>query len=110
MKQQGHEDAYRIAFESANAELNDISVAFEQLRTRKNQLERLVVVLGAFVDRGDQSPRVEASASENSATPLTQSKTDEASARPLDPFQRRVDHFLGIGSGIRDVRKYTRQF
>jgi hypothetical protein len=27
-----------------------------------------------------------------------------------DPFQRRIDHVLGIGAGIRDVRKYSRQF
>jgi hypothetical protein len=31
-------------------------------------------------------------------------------AAPADPFQRRVDHVLGIGGGIRDVRKYSRQF
>jgi len=38
-------DPYRVAYEAARAEVNEIAARFEQLRVRKGQLETLVAAL-----------------------------------------------------------------
>ena len=38
-------EAYRVAFDSANSELNDILAAFEDLRARKERIEKVVMAL-----------------------------------------------------------------
>jgi hypothetical protein len=115
MKQERHGEIYREAFESASSELKEISAAFEQLRTRKDQIEKLVSVLGPLVnltERADSAiPEAQTVTSAEPASKPAQSNPEVASDRVVaDPFQRRIDHVLGIGAGIRDVRKYTRQF
>ena len=37
-------------------------------------------------------------------------ETEEPEQLLPDPFQRRIDHVLGIGAGVRDITKYSRQF
>jgi hypothetical protein len=109
----GNDEIYRVAFDSANSELNEISAAVEKLRVRKVQLEKLIVVLGPFLGIENKPDSVTLQASSHSAVPAsssTQIRSEVAGDKPADPFQRRIDHVLGIGSGIRDVRKYTRQF
>ena len=115
MNQKGHEETYRVAFDSANAELKEILEAFEQLRIRKDHVEKLVSALGPLVEEAptadNATPEAGASASERPAPQPALSTPGESVDRVAkDPFQRRIDHVLGIGAGIRDVRKYTRQF
>jgi hypothetical protein len=110
---EGTKEIYRVAFETANAELTQIDAEFEKLRMRKEQVERLLTALRIFFGEEQTSGAGSQGASSETAT------TDEATLAepngkpqpvPSDPFQRRIDHVLGIGAGIRDVRKYTRQF
>ena len=117
MKSQGHGEIYRVAHDAAQAELAEIVGEFERLRVRKEHVERLILVLKPIIgERESPSPVV--SKEEPTEEPDETAPADEASndehARKLgvgaDPFQRRVDHVLGIGAGIRDVRQYTRQF
>jgi hypothetical protein len=112
MRQERHGEIYREAFESASSELKEISVAFEQLRIRKDQIEKLVSVLGPLVSLKDSAiPEAQSAASAEPASKPAQSNPEAAGDQLVaDPFQRRIDHVLGIGAGIRDVRKYTRQF
>ncbi len=43
-------ETYRFAFEEAAAELKDIVVRFDQLRSRKERVERIVEALKPFAD------------------------------------------------------------
>jgi hypothetical protein len=43
------QETYRFAFEEANAELHDIMVQYEQLRSRKEQVEQVVAALEPFL-------------------------------------------------------------
>lgn len=112
MTLQGHVEIYRTAMESAIAEVAEITAQLEQLRVRKEHVEKLVSVLGPFL--GEEPTEVKAeSAQHPQAQQVTEPASEESTQRetvPADPFQRRIDHVLGIGAGIRDVRKYSRQF
>lgn len=116
MKPEGHEAIYRVAFESASSELTEISTEFNRLRARKDQIEKLLNVLKPLItDEEDESANVSAVTDkpvEQSDTAAESSTETDVQSEPLvaDPFQRRIDHVLGIGAGIRDVRKYSRQF
>jgi hypothetical protein len=121
MTLQAHDDVYRVAYDTANTELGEIVERFEQLRTRKEQIERLVAALTPVVEEYAQIAAVEAHQEElheEEAQPIVVAQTaedsfnsaDEPQEMRADPFQRRIDHVLGIGAGIRDVRKYSRQF
>jgi hypothetical protein len=108
-------EIYRVAFESAKSEVIEISGEFDKLRTRKEQIEKLVAVLKPLVGEGelagDQSPAEDST--RRQVEPVGEASGEvrgEAQAVISDPFQRRIDHVLGIGAGIRDVRKYSRQF
>ena len=114
MKLESRTEVYRVAFESAKSELMEISAEFEKLRLRKEHMEKLLAVLMPLI--GEEAASVPGS-QEDSV--VRQAETaSEPSSQPhggseglvADPFQRRIDHVLGIGAGIRDVRKYSRQF
>jgi hypothetical protein len=116
-----HDDVYRVAYDTANTELGEIVERFEQLRTRKDQIERLVAALKPVVEEDAEAAAAEAheeEAHQEEAQPIAVAQTaedsfnsaDESQEMRADPFQRRIDHVLGIGAGIRDVRKYSRQF
>lgn len=111
MKPEVNEEVYRVAFESAKTELGEISATFEELRIRKDHIEKLVNVLKPLVEVEEQAGKSDEGRApeqtEHAAEPGTPDEPEELMA---DPFQRRIDHVLGIGAGIRDVRKYTRQF
>jgi len=115
MKSQGHVEIYKVAHEAAQAELAEITAEFERLRVRKEQVERLVMVLKPIL--GEPEVAAQPAVKEESGERIVEkvaAEASEESAQPLgvgaDPFQRRSDHVLGIGAGIRDVRQYTRQF
>jgi hypothetical protein len=114
MKPQGNIEIYRVASDAANAELAEISMEFERLRIRKEHIEKLVQVLKPLIADGEEPAELAAvAASAPNTDNAAESSVDARSvpeAAPADPFQRRVDHVLGIGGGIRDVRKYSRQF
>ncbi len=120
-----HGEIYRVAFDAAQAELAEITAEFERLRVRKGHVEQLILVLKPILGEAEEqvrsakaeepvkiAERVEKAESAEAA-PAAE-KVREEIAQPLgvgaDPFQRRVEHVLGIGAGIRDVRQYTRQF
>ena len=114
MKPQGNVEIYRVAFDAANTELTEISAEFERLRIRKEHIEKLVLVLQPLIAEGEQG-------AEGDSGAKAALQTETAGEAPAgvqigsetftaDPFQRRIDHVLGIGGGIRDVRKYSRQF
>ena len=114
MKLESRTEVYRVAFESAKSELMEISAEFEKLRLRKEHMERLLAVLMPLIGEGEAS----LPGSQEDSTVRQTEPASEPSSQPhggpeglvADPFQRRIDHVLGIGAGIRDVRKYSRQF
>lgn len=118
MKTQGHGEIYRVAFDAAQAELAEITAEFEQLRVRKGHVEQLILVLkpilGEVEEAASAPAKQEPARKADEPLPAAEAAVNEETAQPLgvgaDPFQRRVEHVLGIGAGIRDVRQYTRQF
>jgi hypothetical protein len=120
MNPQAHQEIYRVAFESASSELIEINQEFESLRARMEKVGRLVEALKPLVadeenEAGEGTTlEAEGTALEAGSEPA-QSGTEgtnemEPAQTGADPFQHRVNHVLGIGAGIRDVRSYTRQF
>jgi len=115
MKQEEQVEVYRVAFETAHVELQEIAASLERLRVRKDHIEKLVEILGPLVEL-EEKPQAapsepEAGTSEVMVGQPVQSKPEAPPVHEVtDPFQRRIEHVLGIGAGIRDVRKYTRQF
>lgn len=106
---------YRAALEAANADLAEISAEFERLTVRKDRIEKLLAALKPFVAMKEEQiagGTPVASQTPQQSTPVEAPSEQVREAEPMaaDPFRRRVDHVLGIGAGIRDVRQYTRQF
>jgi hypothetical protein len=95
--------AYQSAFEEANAELKDILGQFEQLRSRKEKVEKAVEVLKGLVGIEGQTMESRASEAPSSYSfqqvpaPLPEMPDGEA-----DPFKRRAKNgmaasFFGQG-------------
>jgi hypothetical protein len=111
-----HGDVYRVAFDSANSELNEILGAFEELKSRKERIEKVVLALKpllAVAEGGDSGGQ---NYSEPSPDPNPQGEevpsyqyqgTNGASS---DPFQRRIDSALGHSVGSKEPRRFNRQF
>jgi hypothetical protein len=109
-------DVYRVAFDSANSELNDILGAFEELRARKDRIEKVVMALKPLLGSEEAAAAAAAvqSASDaaNEATqsseevPTYQYQATNGNGASSDPFARRLDSALGHGVG----RKFSRQF
>ena len=113
MRLESSKEIYRVAFEAAKADLTSINAEFERLRVRKEQIEKLVSVLLVLFGEEQNAPAASPHAASESAVAVAADAGDSnAEPQPMasDPFQRRIDHVLGIGAGIRDVRKYTRLF
>jgi hypothetical protein len=107
-------DPYRIAFDSANSELNEILGAFEDLRARKDRIEKVVMALkpllgaeeGAAAGIPNPSDSSPDSGSQGEEVPTYQYQSGNGSTP--DPFQRRIDSVLGNGAGSREARKFNR--
>lgn len=107
-------EVYRVAFDSANSELKDILVAFEDLRARKERIEKVVMalkpLLGAEEAAAAAAAMQSASDAANEATQSSEEPTYQYQATngsgSSDPFARRLDSALGHGIG----RKINRQF
>ncbi len=113
MKPTGLGDVYRVAFESANSELNQILGAFEDLRDRKERIEKVVLALKPLLGAeeevavvGQPDASTDAPLAEEQPTYQYQATNGSSS----DPFQRRVDQALGQGVGPREPRRFNRQF
>jgi hypothetical protein len=103
-------EAYRIAFDMATKELQGIVSKFEQLRTRKELLEKTVEALGPLVEQSEKDAAATPQAMDPSALTM-QEKFDLAMAKaaetgvvpnmvtgeptPSQTFIRRDDIYLG---------------
>lgn len=56
------QETYRFALDEASKELHDIVAQFEALRSRKEQIEKVVEALRPFIDLHAETPTIEASA------------------------------------------------
>lgn len=108
-------EVYRVAFDSANTELKDILVAFEDLRARKERIEKVVMALKPLLGAEEAAA---AAAAMQSATEAADQATQGSEDAPTyqyqssngggssDPFASRLNSALGHGVG----RKFNRQF
>jgi hypothetical protein len=56
------QETYRFALDEATAELRDIVIQFEALRSRKEQIEQVVEALRPFIGLQAETPTIETSA------------------------------------------------
>ena len=118
---------YRVAFDEASSELSEILSRFEQLRLRKERVEKLVEALKPLVVTTDvqahatglaerTAPPVEKpiAAVEPPAVPAPAASAPfpvpQTADEATDPFSRRVENVMGMSSAARDVREYSRLF
>ena len=117
------QEVYRVAFDEARAELNEILGKFEQLRLRKDRIEKLVEALKPLTTGYDapvSSSFADRPASGEQAVALAVPEPVTASPIPYplkqaiepsdDPFSRRTDTAVGVGAGASDVKEYSRLF
>jgi hypothetical protein len=107
-------EVYRDAFDSANSELKDILGAFEDLRSRKERIEKVVMALKPLLGAEEAAAAAAAMQGASDAVndaiqppeevPTYQYQGSNGSSS--DPFARRLDSALGHGMG----RKLNRQF
>lgn len=120
------QDAYRVAYEEANAELKEILNQIDQLQQRQTRLERVAEVLKPLAETdgtiqfAEQPPaEIHEQAppfSEPAPAPVTEAEEPAAVAvgqfaeTASDPFQRRINNALRQGFGSGDGREYSRLF
>jgi hypothetical protein len=108
-------DVYRVAFDSANSELNQILEAFEELRARKERVEKVVIALKPLLGMEEAAAAAGQNSTEAAADPASQSEEQPTyqyqspNGNSPDPFQHRLDQALGRGVGSREPRKFSRQ-
>ena len=108
------QETYRFALDQASAELRDIVVKFEALRSRKEQIEAVVEALRPFIGLQAETTTIETSPVVEIPEPVIEQPSpepqftepvhafEEASAEQIayfrqpsaDPFQRRIDDAL----------------
>lgn len=110
-------EAYRVAFEEASTELKEFLQKFDQLRYRKEYLERVVDVLRPLVSQGASVAVMEPRAAESEAVlasePVPAAVEAVATEAPVqeeasDPFARR--DAAGSSAPTKDLRDYSRLF
>lgn len=110
-----HGEVYRVAFDSANNELKDIVGAFEELRARKERIEKVVMALKPLLGAEEAAAAAAAMQSASDAANEAIQSSEEVptyqyqgtnGSSSNDPFARRLDSALGHGVG----RKINRQF
>ncbi len=108
-------EVYRVAFDSANNELSDILVAFEELRARKERIEKVVNALKPLLGAEEAAAAAAAMQSATEAADQATHSSEEAGnyqyqpsngSGSADPFASRLNSALGHGVG----RKFNRQF
>lgn len=127
------QEVYRVAYDEASAELSEILAKFDQLRLRKDRIEKVVEALKPLLN-GVETPVVKterpmpvaeqrpapAPAAEPanlvSAAPALSGPTpvpypvQQAAEQTTDSFSRRIESAVGVGGAARDVREYSRLF
>ncbi|HEU5350438.1 MAG TPA: hypothetical protein VFU55_02505 [Terracidiphilus sp.] len=118
------QDVYRVAYDQANAELGEILSKFEQLRARKERIEKVVDVLKPLVGSEMQSAPAETltgfaqpeapmappmEPQHMVAVPEPMSAPTPAPAAAPAPMRRSDSAFAG-STPSRDVREYSRLF
>jgi hypothetical protein len=117
------QEIYRVAFDEAHAELSEILGKFEQLRLRKERIEKLVealkpLVSGSNFHASDSKPASAERQALPADHPIAVAASDpvpvavtsihypspEVSEPPSDPFSRRES------SASRDLKEYSRLF
>jgi hypothetical protein len=115
------QEVYRVAYDEANAELSEILGKFEQLRLRKDRVEKVVEALKPLVaseaaslaDQKKESGErpheaVHASSESAQATPSPiPYPVQQPVMAPSDPFARRESSGAGAS---KDVSEYSRLF
>jgi hypothetical protein len=121
------QEVYRVAFDEASAELSEILAKFEQLRVRKDRIEKVVEALKPLMASEAQAVAAERSqavverpsaASEapgHSLSEAGQAATPSPIPYPIqqpasDPFSRRIETAVGQGGSAKDVSEYSRLF
>lgn len=118
------QEVYRVAFDEASAELSEILAKFEQLRSRKDRIEKVVEALKPLVALESPAPVVERSAAPQTApsegpghslSEAGQATTPSPIPYPMqqpasDPFSRRIETAVGSGNSAKDVSEYSRLF
>lgn len=89
MTQEMHQAAYRGAFDSASVELSEILTQFEQLRLRKEQIEKMVDALKPLVQGADQvsapaSPAADTASSPEQQGAYTSAESNQHSDGPTE--------------------------
>ncbi len=102
------QDVYSVAYDEANAELQEITKRFEELKRRKQSLESVVGVLGPVLGIQGASPDAAPSAevlpmglvasSEPANYTFNQVPVPLPETEDVDPFQRRVRSALKFTS------------
>ena len=123
------QEVYRVAYDEASAELSEILGRFEQLRLRKDRVEKVVDALKPLVMAVEAAAAAERSAAQERQQPLpveVQAPV-RASAEPVqstapspipypvqqptsDPFSRRMETAVGQSGTAKDVSEYSRLF
>lgn len=120
------QETYRLAYEQASTELNDILGQFEVLRIRREKMQQVVEALRPLISDASMTEVAPVASNESSpflvqqATPISPDPlpvaTTEALPEPVaepepafasessDPFQRRIDNALRHGLGARESR------
>lgn len=115
------QEVYRVAYDEANAELSEILGKFEQLRLRKDRVEKVVEALKPLVaseaaivteqkkESGERVHEVLHAAPESAqATPSPiPYPVQQPSMAPSDPFARRES---ASANSSKDVSEYSRLF
>lgn len=123
------QEVYRVAYDEASAELSEILAKFEQMRLRKDRIEKVVEALKPLVSMSDIAgpsdrsaapverpvPAIEQAVPPVQGTPAplpypVQHPVQTTAEETNDPFNRRVDNAIGISSAAKDVREYSRLF
>jgi hypothetical protein len=107
-------EVYRVAFDSASSELKDIVGAFEELRARKERIEKVVMALKPLLGAEEAAAAAAAMQSASEAAEQVSHGLEEApsyqyqstNGSSADPFASRLNSALGSGMG----RKLNRQF
>jgi hypothetical protein len=103
-----HGEVYRVAFDSANNELNDILGAFEELRARKDRIEKVVLALKPLLGAEEAAAAAAAVQSASDAANEVGQSSEEVptyqyqgsnGSSSNDPFASRLNSALGHGVG-----------
>jgi len=121
------QENYRIAFEEANTELREIAARFDQLHSRKEQMELIVEALRPLLSdeplvsveqsilHSEPAPQLIQTMPEVIHEPVPEPVLVDTAEEPVedpvfaadvsdDPFQRRIDNALRHGFGPRESR------